>query len=891
MKKLPTLPSAFRPTLAASLIACLFSLLYPPIVPAQDRPSGPAQGAAHPDEAPPAPPATASSPGETPPVNTPISVLDRQIQDLVAQVTPATVGLLAPGGGASGSGVIVSSDGLILSAAHVSLVGREGDFLVLFPDGRQATAKPLGAQTGRDASMLQIVEDGPWPFVEIAEDDPTGGDWVVAMGHPGGFDLHRTPPVRIGRVLSSPAEGLPFVTTDCTVSGGDSGGPLFDLEGRVVGIHSNIGMMLSQNRHVPISVYHQHWERMKKGDRWGGRLASGPTDERFLDPGQRPRLGVVFDARQVGAGAVVEEVLADSPAARAGIKPGDRITSFAGSKVTDGPSLVELVQAADSGVPISVEIQREGQTETIELTLGNELAGAQPDEAAPGAPEGDSPSPEELSQFLDLLGEKDNQRGKSLLPFDLSRLAELMKGFAKAPPTDGDFSASSPSLGARIEQIESPEGSLVRVSEVREGSPAEAAGLKPGDLILGIDGEKATDIDWVADAIQAVGQGNPFELQIQRGDGQLALEATLPRPAENPGNSSMEEALGQMLRGFFDQHPVPENPQLQARPSPGSSKIRPERRRDSRMTLDALSEPARQTAPHTVTMVDGDTRLCLGTVVAENLILTKHSEIERAENLRVRLPGGTTINAEVVDSRRNDDLALVRVEGANLSPATWNTELPIPGKVVTAPSPSGAPLSIGVVSVAPRDLSGTSQGFLGIQMAPVPEGQDPQAGVLVTSVINGTAAQRGDIKQGDVIVSINGESVGDPVEMRLKIAAIEPGSMVNLEVVREGRYIGKSVMLGDRAKLAESAQRMMDATAQMGTPMSKQKTGFPSVIEHDVVLAPDQCGGPLVDISGRILGINIARAGRTKSYAIPAGRIAELLAPLSDGNASFATDE
>jgi serine protease Do len=176
-------------------------------------------------------------------------------------------------------------------------------------------------------------------------------------------------------------------------------------------------------------------------------------------------------------------------------------------------------------------------------------------------------------------------------------------------------------------------------------------------------------------------------------------------------------------------------------------------------------------------------------------------------------------------------------------------------------------------------------------MAPVPEGQDPQAGVLVTSVINGTAAQRGDIKQGDVIVSINGESVGDPVEMRLKIAAIEPGSMVNLEVVREGRYIGKSVMLGDRAKLAESAQRMMDATAQMGTPMSKQKTGFPSVIEHDVVLAPDQCGGPLVDISGRILGINIARAGRTKSYAIPAGRIAELLAPLSDGNASFATDE
>jgi len=891
MKKLPTFPPASRTALAAALIAGFLPLLYLPTVPAQDRPGGPAQGAAHPDEAFSSPPATASSPAATPPANTSVSVLDRQIQDLVARVTPATVGLLAPGGGASGSGVIVSSDGLILSAAHVSLVGREGDFLVLFPDGRQATARPLGAQTGRDASMLQIVEEGPWPFVEVGKDNPKGGDWVVAMGHPGGFDLHRSPPVRVGRVLSSPEEGLPFVTTDCTVSGGDSGGPLFDLEGRVVGIHSNIGMMLSQNRHVPISVYHQDWERMAKGDRWGGRLASGPTDERFLDPGQRPRLGVVFDAQKVGAGAVVEEVLSDSPAALAGIRPGDRITSFAGSKVTDGPSLVELVQAAESGERISVEIQREGKTETIELILGGELAGPQLGESVPRSPQGDSPSPGELSRLFDLMGGIDGQRNKGLLPFDLGLLAEMMKGYVKDPSADGGSSASRPSLGARIEQIESPEGSRVRVSEVIEGSPAEAAGLKPGDIILGVDGEKAADIDWVADAIQAAGQGNRFQLQVQRGDEQLALEATLTRPKENSGSTSIEGALGQMLRGFFDQLPQPEGPQLQAKPSQDFPRIGPERRRDSRMTLDALAEPARQTAPHTVTMVDGDTRLCLGTVVAEDLILTKYSEVERAENLRVRLPGGTTINAELVDWRRNDDLALVRVEGADLNPAKWNTDPLVPGKVVTAPSPTGSPLSIGVISVAPRDLSGTSQGFLGIQMAPVPEGQDLQAGVLVTSVINGTAAQRGDIKQGDIIVSINGESVGDPVEMRLKIAAIEPGSMVNLEVVREGRYIGKSVMLGDRAKLAESAQRMMDATAQMGTPMSKQKTGFPSVIEHDVVLAPDQCGGPLVDISGRILGINIARAGRTKSYAIPAARIADLLAPLSDGGASFSRDD
>src|ERR1700758_5044418 len=108
----------------------------------------------------------------------------------------------------------------------------------------------------------------------------TKGQWVVSIGHPGGFRPNRTPVVRLGRVLEANAN---LIVTDCTLVGGDSGGPLFDLDGKVIGIHSRISSGLAFNFHVPVDTYRTTWDRLVKGDVWGGGR-TGPYIGVVLNP-------------------------------------------------------------------------------------------------------------------------------------------------------------------------------------------------------------------------------------------------------------------------------------------------------------------------------------------------------------------------------------------------------------------------------------------------------------------------------------------------------------------------------------------------------------------------------------------------------------------------------
>src|SRR5438876_11640505 len=103
-------------------------------------------------------------------------------------------------------------------------------------------------------------------------DELTKGEWCLATGHPRGYKPGRTPPVRLGRDLTF---GNTIIKTDCTLVGGDSGGPLFDMQGRVIGIHSRIGQTLAQNMHVPVDTYRETWDRLVKGDRVYGNIGGG----------------------------------------------------------------------------------------------------------------------------------------------------------------------------------------------------------------------------------------------------------------------------------------------------------------------------------------------------------------------------------------------------------------------------------------------------------------------------------------------------------------------------------------------------------------------------------------------------------------------------------------
>src|SRR5262249_47816723 len=152
------------------------------------------------------------------------------------QVIPVTVCLQV--GAASGSGVIVSEDGLILTAGHV-VAGKPGRPLaVIMPDGKRYKGKTLGFDPKNDSGMAQLTDKpeggGKWPYAEIAPSkELKGGQWVIATGHPGGYKKGRQPVVRVGRIGTptfTQPDGVSFVQTDCTLVGGDSGGPLFDMK-------------------------------------------------------------------------------------------------------------------------------------------------------------------------------------------------------------------------------------------------------------------------------------------------------------------------------------------------------------------------------------------------------------------------------------------------------------------------------------------------------------------------------------------------------------------------------------------------------------------------------------------------------------------------------------
>jgi serine protease Do len=248
----------------------------------------------------------------------------RALQDRVKIVTqkvmPTTVGLLV--GPAAGSGVIVSDDGLVLTAAHV--IGKPGAKLtVILSDGSRVAGKALGVDPKTDSGMVRITgkmpesfdfpgkTPGKWPVAEIGSSAGLKkNQWVISLGHHGGPRTERTPPLRVGR-YDYYSKDEQIIKTDCVLVGGDSGGPLFDLTGKLVGIHSKIGIFLEYNMHVPIDAFRDEWDELAAGDVIGKA---------------RVELGIILDPD--ADAPTVQTVTEDTPAAKAEVAPGDVIVGL-----------------------------------------------------------------------------------------------------------------------------------------------------------------------------------------------------------------------------------------------------------------------------------------------------------------------------------------------------------------------------------------------------------------------------------------------------------------------------------------------------------------------------------------------------------------------------------
>lgn len=284
-----------------------------------------------------------------------LRALEAQQQRVARAARASTVSVQI--GPAQGGGVIVSGDGDIMTAAHVAMrPGRKA--LVMLSDGRTATATTLGMNRHVDAGLIRIdpgQNDGElWPHATIGDSaDLRRGMWCIAMGHPGGFDQERGPVTRVGRILDVRHNAI---VTDCALIGGDSGGPLFDLSGELIAIHSRIGNDVAENLHVPIDFYQSSWGRLQAGEAWG-----------YLE-GFKPVLGVTGNAELSEARII--GVKSASPAEEAGLQSDDVVIQFGEVEISDFQSLKEAVDDTMPGELVPLTVRRGDTILRVTVEIG-----------------------------------------------------------------------------------------------------------------------------------------------------------------------------------------------------------------------------------------------------------------------------------------------------------------------------------------------------------------------------------------------------------------------------------------------------------------------------------------------------------------------------------------
>lgn len=381
-----------------------------------------------------------------------------------------------PRGVSQGTGFIISADGYVLTNHHV--VDGADTVRIRMTDRREFVAKVVGSDEQSDVALLKIDASG-LPTLRIGDSRALkSGQWVVAIGSPFGLDHSVTAGIISAVGRANPYAGqryVPFIQTDVAINRGNSGGPLLDTRGQVVGINSQIfsnsGGYMGVSFAIPIDVAMNAVQQLKAT----GKVTRGQLGVQ-IQPITRDNAKALGLAEPNGA--LVSRVEAGSPAERAGILRQDVIRSINGQPVYDSSDLPPIVGAMAPGTRVSIEVIRDGKPRTVTATL-NQLT-----EATAGTVTGDdgAPRPAAAAQAnaLGIVGE-------DLDPQQRSRLG-----------------------------LQAGEGVLVaRV----EGVAAREAGLRPGDVILAVGRNDVSSVATLNAQLRAVGTGKPVMLLVRRGGG------------------------------------------------------------------------------------------------------------------------------------------------------------------------------------------------------------------------------------------------------------------------------------------------------------------------------------------------------------------------------------
>lgn len=389
-----------------------------------------------------------------------------------------------PRGTSLGSGFIISADGYVLTNNHV--IADADKVTVRLQDRRTLTAKVVGTDPTYDIALLKLDAGSNLPAVSIGDSrNLKPGQWVLAIGSPFGFDYTVTQGIvsAVGRSLGERDQAYTsFIQTDVPINRGNSGGPLFNLQGQVVGINSQIlsqtGDYAGVSFSIPIDVAMNAVQQLKtKGYVSRGML--GVTVQAVTDD-----IAKAFKLDS-GMGAAVVDVTPGSGAAKAGLRAGDIILEYDGRAVHQSADLPPMVGMSKPGSTVPVQILRDGKPQTVQVTVGE-------------------------------------------TPRDRRGVSNLL------PPSATGVSGSA-ALGLSVEAIDAdarkqlglPAGQGVVISEVT-GPVAGEADLQPGDVVLMVNQQRIANVAEFQAATKDVKAGSTVLLLIRRGDQSRFVGLTVP---------------------------------------------------------------------------------------------------------------------------------------------------------------------------------------------------------------------------------------------------------------------------------------------------------------------------------------------------------------------------
>jgi len=369
-----------------------------------------------------------------------------------------------------GSGFIVSADGIILTNAHV--VDGADEVSVKLTDKREFTAKVLGVDKTTDIAVLKIAASD-LPYVKIGDPKVTKvGEWVVAIGQPFGFENTVTAGIVSAKSRSLPGDSyVPFIQTDAAVNPGNSGGPLFNLKGEVIGVNSQIfsrsGGFQGLAFAVPIDVAMQ----VKDEIQHDGKVSHGRLGIAIQEVNQA--LAQNFGLKSP-SGALVASVEKGSPGDKAGLRPGDVILKVDGKEISRSSDLPPMISSLKPGAKVTLEVWRDGSATQLSASVG-----------------------ELKDSSVAMSGDKES-------------LGKAKLGIAVRPLTADEKHGTDLSDGLVVQDV---------------AGAAERAGVRPGDVIVAVNNTPVKSVEQLKSLVDKAGK--TVALLVQRDEARIFIPITL----------------------------------------------------------------------------------------------------------------------------------------------------------------------------------------------------------------------------------------------------------------------------------------------------------------------------------------------------------------------------